>query len=340
MLSAIFRGNSMIFTTTGISMLMGGTAGALFMYSFQNEATDIEYWNDLWSKYRSKYTDIKSSQMPYWARQDSILNGNDNKYLKLLTPSLPKLLSPAQIKSIRIFVPLCGASDDLEIINDFVTKKIETETQTIEQAKQYKLKIIGVDSSKDAIQFFMDKMDISEKYNDNDDLAEIDYQNEYNFKDNQFLYQIEDDVFSKIEIYKHKNYNLINCDIFDASMPRLILRADAIYDNQSFSIINPKRRSQYINLLKNITSNKCKILLVTERFDEYVNDKDKDDDNDIEIPFYSINSKDELFKEYKKLCNMEPKNIKLLDSIPWNEDRLKTFGLKEASSDVWLIDCK
>ena len=335
MLSAIFRGNAMIFQATGCSMLLGGLAGGLMMYSFQNEKTDIEYWNNLWSQYRSKYTinnNNNNNNNPFWESNDSILNINNNEYLKYLSPKLPKLTSKAQVKSIRIFIPLCGANKDMEIINNFFINKIKLESDSIEQSKQYQLKIIGVDSSKDAIQLFLDKNDIKERKIKQD----IDYQKEYNFKNNKCLYQIDDEIFSKIEIYKHKQYNLINCNIFDASIPRLVLRADAIYDNKSLSIILPKRRSQYINLIKNIISRKCKILLVTERFDT---NQQIDIDNDLPT-IYPINSKHELFKLYKKLINMESKNIKLLNSIPWNNDKLKLYGLSEAFTDIWLIQCQ
>eukprot|EP00483_Globobulimina_turgida_P007210 UN07224 len=128
-------------------------------------------------------------------------------------------------------------------------------------------------------------------------------------------------------------------------MPRLILRADAIYDNQSLSVINPKRRKQYVYLMQNVIAKKCNILLVTERY----NIDDRDEVQRYKSPF-SINSKDEIFSLYKKLVNMEPKNIELLKSTRWCDDgvdgreKLKNLGFEEnyqdAYTDVWLIQCQ
>eukprot|EP00483_Globobulimina_turgida_P007622 UN07637 len=186
----------MIFGATAFSMLLGGGAGMLVMYSYQNQPTDIEYWNNKWTEYRSKYPSILTPPWEYSiATHKTALS---NEYLKLITPKLSKLSNPAQIKSIRILVPLCGANKDLEIINDFITNKIKSETSSDDAAKQYRLKIIGVDASQDAIQMFLDKIDMKEKQID---VTDIDYSGEYNFvpsHKNLSSYQIDDDVFSKI----------------------------------------------------------------------------------------------------------------------------------------------
>eukprot|EP01083_Nonionella_stella_P004398 12706_1 len=341
MLSAVFKGNSMIIGTTGVSMLLGGLAGGFMIYSYQNEPTKIEYWNKLWSEYRSKYPSVT----PPWEQQHNslaILSANNNEYLKLFAPRLPRLSNPSQVKSLRILVPLCGASDDLETINNFMTDKIRSEVKTDDEAKQYRLKIVGVDASDDALQMFLDKVDMKEK---DVDPKEIDYNAEYNFANNHCLYSIDEDVFSKINLYKEHAYNLINADIFDASMQRLILRADAVYDNQALSVINPKRREQYLYLMQNVVHKNAKILLVTERY----NIEERAEEQRDEAP-YSINSKDEIFSLYKKLVNMEPKNVKLLKSIPWIEtgaygkQKLKSHGFATdytgAYTDVWLIQCQ
>ena len=123
MLSAIFRGNSMIFGATAASMVAGGTVGALFIYGYQQEATNNEYWNEWWSSYRRRFGEDPSlSASRSTAAKESILRQNDYEYLKLITPRLPRLTCPAQVKSMRFFVPLCGATEDMEVINDFVAR--------------------------------------------------------------------------------------------------------------------------------------------------------------------------------------------------------------------------
>jgi len=339
MLSAIFRGNSVIFTATGLSLLAGGATGSIMMYYWQHEPSNIDYWQSLWAQYRSNFP---STSAPFWQydTDTSILAMNDNRFLKELTPKLPRLTSHGQVKSIRFFVPLCGASEDLQIINDFVHNKIQTETEEGFDSTQYVLKIIGVDACKDAIQLFMDKIDLTEKETAIDALSKDEYQNEYNFENNDGIYSVDEDIFSKVHVYKHKSFNLINSDIFNASIPRLVLRADAIYDNQALSVLDPARRSGYAQLMKKVASRRCKILLVTERFDE--------DEIQQHVssppPYFPIANKEEVFKIYQKLVNMESRNVKLLQSIPWSAEKLQKFGLPEdynnAYSDVWLIQCQ
>eukprot|EP01083_Nonionella_stella_P264504 897207_1 len=173
-------------------MASGMGTGLLLMYFQQNEPTDIEYWNKKWNAYRCKYPSISTPPWEYKRHDESILSINNYEYLKQLTPKLPRLSNPAQIKSIRMFVPLCGASEDLEIINDFVMDKIKSESVSEEKSQQYKLKIIGLDASKDAIEMFLDKIDMKEKEIDVINDNNFDYNEEYNFESNEGLYQIED----------------------------------------------------------------------------------------------------------------------------------------------------
>lgn len=97
----------MIFGATAASMLAGGTAGALFMYGYQNEPTNSEYWNDWWSSYRKRFgADPSLSIARKREKEQSLLSRNDHEYLKLITPKLPRLTSPAQVYHPQTSWPL------------------------------------------------------------------------------------------------------------------------------------------------------------------------------------------------------------------------------------------
>ena len=97
--------------------------------------------------------------------------------------------------------------------------------------------------------------------------------------------------------------------------------------------------------MENVVNRKAKIVLVTERF----NVEDRDVKQQLKAPF-SIDGEGEVFSLYRKMINMEPKNIKLMKSIRWidegeyGKERLKELGFpedySEAYSDVWLIQCE
>jgi len=326
-----------IFGATAASMLAGGSVGALFIYGYQHEATDHEYWSERWSSYRRRFgADPAVWRESEGALKESILRKNDYEYLKLIAPSLPRITCPAQVKSIRFLVPLCGASEDMEVIEQFMSGKISEETESEEVAQQYRLKIIGMDFAKDAVELFMDRMDLKAK---GLTVEDVDYGAEYNFKGNHSVYQIDDDIFSKKQVYKQGPFHLILSDIFDAAAARLILRADAVFDKEALSVIAPRLRPKYMNLMSNVMDRKTKILLVTERFNVW----DRDPEQQDAAPF-SIDGKEELFRLFSKMINAERANIRLLESTPWSAQKLREYGFPQnydgAFTDIWFIQCQ
>ncbi len=139
--------------------------------------------------------------------------------------------------------------------------------------------------------------------------------------------------------FKQGSFHLIHCDVFDAAASRLVLRADAVYDKDSFSVIPPKLRAKYVNLIENVTNRKTKMLLVTERFNVW----DRAPEQQEKAPF-AVNGQEELFQLYGKIVNGERKNIKRLASIPWTDgSKLTELGFPEdydgAFTDIWYIEC-
>ena len=308
--------NKEVWAVVGVAGMIGVPLG---LYSASNNvfrySVNLDKWDDKWKNIRN------NNSLPIWD------NGSPTKateYLNDLCPELPPIRDNKQIRTYRVFVPLCGASTDLKYIGDWFKNKVSIS----KNPKNYKLKIIGIDSSSNAIEYFMDKIDDRPEYIKSD---------EDNFPES---YQMFFDEFSKIPAYKSNPYYIINSDIFHASSQRLILRADCIYDNNSLSFIPPNLRKKYVNLISKIIRTKGKILLTTYNFDSKLRNKSHKNE-----PPYPLNRKD-LLKLFNSILNGNELKLILLDSQKWSqssnehERSLSTkFGINgDGTTDVWLIE--
>jgi hypothetical protein len=292
-------------------------------YKFHNTAQDL--WSEKWLQCRKSY------ENPPW--QKSTPN-TVTQYLNVAFNRIPKIKNPNQIRTIRVLLPLCGASPDLESVQAYIDKLLRTEI--VDETKRrfsYKTKIIGVDISADAIEMFLDRMDRKKK-----GISEADFDVEEYMMDSEahtsgrYGYDITMDRFSKLNIYRESNFYLINASIFHQSMPRLVLRADLIVDAQSLDVIETHKRKAYAMLMKAIMSKNGSMLIQVNRFNVNARLNSQRDSSPFSI------TKDDIWNLYRDMISDDETRIQLLHSENWldcDPHKIQKLGFPEGYDGGW-----
>eukprot|EP01084_Bolivina_argentea_P296584 510820_1 len=135
-------------------------------------------WNNTWKRHRNNKT------IPPW---DPGMPTTATKFLDVMEPTYNnKNYKTNQIN--KLLIPLCGASYDMEYIQQYFMNKYNN----------IDTKIIGIEMSTDAIKLFLERVT-------------------KNNKETLDSYWITYD--HNIPIYRYKNYYLIQADIFNESLP-------------------------------------------------------------------------------------------------------------------------
>ena len=335
MFSNLFKLNRAVLVASGSGIAIGSMVTFYQQFYRYEGAIKLEDWVEQWKQYEMQ------DKSPPWDQ------GRPNRATKYLNEmysfnDMPSIRARSQIRILRCFVPLCGDSRDLKLINRHFKDIIKLQPK--EKKSNYKIKIIGVEVAMPAIdKFFQRECDGN--------------------------YSIDYDLFTKIPIYNENNYNIIHCDLFNAAMSRLVLAADCIYDHGSLSAIDPNYRNDYIKFCKNILSKKGKILLTTYDYSK-INENsgngdngsgngsggDKDSGNDtkttthngISAPPYSMN-KEDIYRLYEEILNGKDEKDKMSNLIlletskmsesddEWVRQDLNDEQLSKGTIDVWLI---
>jgi len=204
-------------------------------------------------------------------------------FLNELLPDVPAIKDWGQAKSIRVLVPLCGATYDMRAISTHVEQKIEERAKdfirnsttasvspspantSASSASAVPLAVMtntaGVEHHRlvtDALKNYKYKIIGVEE---NERALQV-----FMNRECPNNYKIESDESGKARIYRGDNFQLICSDIFAGQIPRMVSEVDAVYDRLALVTLNPEQRKDYIQLLRSILSKDGKILLTVFRY--------------------------------------------------------------------------
>eukprot|EP01084_Bolivina_argentea_P313035 542054_1 len=234
-------------------------------------------WDAKWKKFR------ENNELAPWE------NTYPNREINYLSH-----FNDSNTKQLNIFVPLCGASNDMILMDEYFTKS------------KKKVKIIGIEISKNAVEYFFESK-----------LKQKDYITKT--KDNVIIYESKD---GKYEFYVQSIFDN-NVQTMVKERAKQIGYIDFIYDRASLNCIKPKQRTEYISFLDKILKNNGKILLSTLRFNKMASKKEY-----LNRGPYSWTN-EEVNEFFKDIVKNEKDGIKLLGAIRWSDseyDDEKTLG--------------
>lgn len=249
-------------------------------------------WNETWKRHRENKT------IPPW---DPGTNTTATKFLDIV---------PINTNNIKILVPLCGSSHDMDYIQRYYHHHYNN-TNT---------KIIGIEMSEHGIKSFL------ERVMENDDEYWIEYDND-------------------IPIYRYDNYYLLESDIFNESLQKMALlqNINLIYDKESLSALPPSKWNIYIKFCQQILDKNGHILLTTWRYDVNQREIEQRYTSPYSFGYEDINDANKLFNS---ILNRECES-KLIFTEKWNEAegsnyykfKSKCLGIdyKNAFCDIWTI---
>ena len=284
----------------GIGMFVG-----LNLFNSLAKHKGHSHWHNHWSRYK------KSG-----GKQSVPWDGNTNsiacKYLDEILTTIVE--SSTNNTTIKIFVPLCGSSQDMIEIYNRLSTLIESDKK-----RNIGFKIFGIDLSEIAIKaFFTDKMKISLQ-NENLKITN-NRKTRKNFV--QYEYYNEND----------NGYCLFVGDLFNSNMIDEIggkNSVDLILDVNSLIALNISQRNDYIDLCVNLLKQNGQILLQTYWYDPNAR-------QDSPWPFNK-----QLVEKY-----YGPRGLKVqslvnpaisFEMYDFFKDKLKAFNIQEGWVHVWLL---
>ena len=279
--------------------------------SFTKSKRDAR-WHNHWEKYEKS----GGKQNVPW---DGGINSIACKYLdQVLTPIVE---SAANNSIIKIFVPLCGSSQDMiEICNRL--------SNMIDKNRNIRFQIFGVDLSEIAIKaFFTDKMKIS--------LQDSKLKITNNIKSKHFI---------KYEYYDENNngYCLFAGDLFNLCIIDEIISVDLILDVNSLVALNLSQRNDYAKLCAKLLKKRKKRIKKEEKGN--LNGRillqtywyDPSSRQSAPWPFNK-----ELVEKYYSSYGLKVQSLLnppiSFEMYPFYKDKLKSFAIQEAWLHVWLL---